>query len=140
MRNLNCASTFWVSCFHFFFFNVYEHQLHHSYTWIHYAGDKVHSSQDLQPLYSKKIYIKNGSHGTIQTFKKYFVTVFSIFSFLQNKLYPKGPYTFWKSNHWLQVFYILNTYDKFCDNRILFTKWCTNLVFIHNFKLQKLAI
>ena len=39
----------------FFFFNVYEHQLHHSYTWIYYVGDKVHSSQYLQPLFQKKI-------------------------------------------------------------------------------------
>ena len=40
----------------------------------------VHCSWDPQPLYSKK-YIKNGSHGTIHTFKNYFVTVFSVFSF-----------------------------------------------------------
>ena len=30
--------------------------------------------------------IKHGSHGTIHTFKNYFATVFSVFSFLQNKL------------------------------------------------------
>ena len=39
----------------------------------------------------KKIYIKNRSHGTIHTFKNYFATVFSIFNFSKNKLYPNGP-------------------------------------------------
>ena len=32
------------------------------------------------------------------------------------------------------------THVKFCDNRILFTIWCINLILIRNFKLQKLAI
>ena len=31
--------------------------------------------------------IKNGSHSTIYTFKNYFATVFSVFSFQRNKLY-----------------------------------------------------
>ena len=35
--------------------------------------------------------IKNGSHGTIHTFKNYFTTVFSVFSFNKNKLYLNGP-------------------------------------------------
>ena len=35
--------------------------------------------------------IKNGSYDTIHTFKNYFVTVFSVFSFSKNKLYPNGP-------------------------------------------------
>ena len=35
--------------------------------------------------------IKNGSHGTIYTFKNYFATVFSVFSFSKNKLYSNGP-------------------------------------------------
>ena len=35
--------------------------------------------------------IKNGSHGTIHTFKNYFATVFSVFSFNKNKLYPNEP-------------------------------------------------
>ena len=37
------------------------------------------------------IYIKNGSYGTIHTFKNYFATVFSVFSFNKNKLYLNGP-------------------------------------------------
>ena len=35
--------------------------------------------------------IKNGSHGIIHTFKNYFATVFSVFSFNKNKLYPNEP-------------------------------------------------
>ena len=38
-----------------------------------------------------KTFIKNGSHGTIYTFKNYFAKVFSVFSFQQNKRYPNGP-------------------------------------------------
>ena len=34
--------------------------------------------------------IKNGSHGTIYTFKNYFATVLSVFSFSNNKLNPNG--------------------------------------------------
>ena len=34
--------------------------------------------------------IKNGSHGTIYTFKNYFATVFSVFSFNKNKFNPNG--------------------------------------------------
>ena len=41
-------------------------------------------------LFRKKN-IKNGSHGTIHTFKNYFATVFSVFSFSKNKLYSNGP-------------------------------------------------
>ena len=39
-------------------------------------------------------FIKNGSHGTIHTFKNYFATVFSVFSFQfqQNKFYPNRSY------------------------------------------------
>ena len=35
--------------------------------------------------------IKNESHGTIYTFKNYFTTAFSVFSFSKNKLYPNEP-------------------------------------------------
>ena len=43
--------------------------------------------------------IKNGSHDTIYTFKNYFTTVFSVFSFQfsvfsNNKLNPNGPFVF----------------------------------------------
>ena len=35
--------------------------------------------------------IKNGAHDTIHTFKNYFVTVLSVFSFSNNKFNPNGP-------------------------------------------------
>ena len=61
----------------------------------HVSGRQIslfmYCSRDPQPLYSEKKNIKNGSHNTIHTFKNYFATVFSIFSFQQNKLYPNGP-------------------------------------------------
>ena len=40
----------------------------------------------------------------------------------------------------LHIFYALNTYFKFCVNQILFTILFISLYFVHNFKLQKLAI
>ena len=48
----------------------------------------VHYSQDPQTSFFSKIFIKNGSHGTIYTFKNYFVAVFSVFS---NKRYLNKP-------------------------------------------------
>ena len=44
------------------------------------------------PLFSH-FFIKNGSYGTIHTFKNYFAIVFSVsvFSFSKNKLNPNGP-------------------------------------------------
>ena len=44
------------------------------------------------PLFSN-FFIKNESYGTIHTFKNYFATVFSVFSFQfqQNKFYPNRP-------------------------------------------------
>ena len=50
-------------------------------------------SWDPQPFYSEKN-IKNGSHGTIHTFKNYFAIVFSVFSFSNNKFNPNGPLFF----------------------------------------------
>ena len=38
--------------------------------------------------------IKNGSHGTIYTFKNYFTTVFLVFNFSNNKFNPNGLYMF----------------------------------------------
>ena len=40
----------------------------------------VHYLWDPQTSFFNKIFIKNGSYGTIHIFKNYFVTVFSIFS------------------------------------------------------------
>ena len=43
-------------------------------------------------LFRKRIN-KNESHDTIHTFKNYFATVLSVFSFSNNKLNPNGPLT-----------------------------------------------
>ena len=53
----------------------------------------MHCSRIPQTSLFSNFFIKNGSHGTSHTFKNYFVTMFSIFSFQfqQNKLYPNGP-------------------------------------------------
>ena len=50
----------------------------------------VYCSQDPQVFYSKKNF-KIGSHSTIHTFKNYFTTVFSVFSFQPNKRYSNTP-------------------------------------------------
>ena len=48
---------------------------------------------DPQITFFNNFFIKNGSHNTIYTFKNYFATVFSVFSFQfqQNKFYPNRP-------------------------------------------------
>ena len=40
----------------------------------------------------------------------------------------------------LHILYILNKHVKFHVNRILFTIRYINLIFVHNFRLQKLKI
>ena len=47
---------------------------------------------------------------------------------------------FEKSNCWIYILYVINTYFKFHVNRILFTIRSLNLLFILNLKLQKLEI
>ena len=73
---------FWIQCLHlrisclrvsfFFFFFLC--------TRFTVSEDIEHCSRDPHSLYSKKIYIKNGFHSTIHTFKNYFATMFSVFS------------------------------------------------------------
>ena len=48
---------------------------------------------DPQISFFINFFIKNGSHGTIYTFKNYFATVISVisFQFQQNKSYPNRP-------------------------------------------------
>ena len=48
----------------------------------------VHCSRDPQVLYLGKKNFKTRSHNTIQTFKNYLPTVFSVFNFQQNERYP----------------------------------------------------
>ena len=58
--------------------------------WLFYSKQCI-SVLFMDPQISlfSNFFIKNGSHGTIHTFKNYFATVFSVFSFQfqQNKLY-----------------------------------------------------
>ena len=58
----------------------------------HTSGSRpVHYSRDPQTSLFSNFFIKSGFHSTIHTFKNYFATMFSVFSFQQNKLYPNGP-------------------------------------------------
>ena len=52
----------------------------------------VYCSRDPQISLFSNFFIKNESHDTIHTFKNYFVTVFLVFSFSNNKFNPNGPY------------------------------------------------
>ena len=54
--------------------------------------------------------IKNGSHSTIHTFKNYFATVLSVFSFSNNKLNPNGPIAF--STHEIQYLILILKYER----------------------------
>ena len=51
----------------------------------------VNSVQDLQTSIFSNFFIKNGSHGTIHTFKNYFTTVFSVFSFSKISFIQTDP-------------------------------------------------
>ena len=68
----------------------------------------TYCSWDPPPLYLEKN-IKNESYGTIHQFKNYFATVFLIFSFQQNKLYPNGPLVV--THEWIQFANVLNNLE-----------------------------
>ena len=60
-----------------------------------------HSEQCIRALFMEpqislfsNFFIKNGSHGTIHTFKNYFVTVFSVFSFSKISYIQTDPRSF----------------------------------------------
>ena len=91
----------WIARFSFsvlgfsFFFQHMDSKI----IWIYYAWDKNHCSHTITALfthYSSTVYafknIKNGSHRTIHTFKKYFSSVFSIFSFQRQQVQSKRTY------------------------------------------------
>ena len=69
----------WRLCLAFsdFFFPL---RVNSNITWFYCAGDKKHCSC-----------IVHRSHNTIHIFKNYFVIVFSVFSFSNNKFNPNGP-------------------------------------------------
>ena len=92
---LKVTSAFCVLLFFFFFFSCtvsalggqeyYSHIVEHcSHTIEHYLYTVWHCLQ-------VKKNIKNRSHDTIYIFKNNFATVFSIFSFSNNKFNPNGP-------------------------------------------------
>ena len=66
------------------------------------------------PLFSN-FFIKNGSHGTIHTFKNYFATVFSVsvFSFSKNKLNPNVPQIYNKTREKDNAKIVTDLYIKF---------------------------
>ena len=80
--------------FFFFFFHVFLEE------WTVAANVDFFSEQCIRALFTDpqisffiNFFIKNGSHGTIYTFKNYFTTVISAisFQFQQNKSYPNRP-------------------------------------------------
>ena len=84
--HLDCG---WKLCVYvFLFLFIYWEVLHHGECCLspkfpkklHCSVGLVHFLRDPQTSFFNKIFIKNKSHGTIHTFKNYFVTVFSIFS------------------------------------------------------------
>ena len=68
---------------HFPFFFSPQH-VNSNLTWVHYVETKITVHVLFITVY-RTVHvlknIKNGSHGTIYTFKNYFATVFSIFNF-----------------------------------------------------------
>ena len=68
----------------FFFF------LEHALAFFFFSSGSMHYSGNPQTSFFKKNFIKNGFHGTIHIFKNYFVTVFSVFSKINNiQTYPR---------------------------------------------------
>ena len=81
---------------------------------------------DPQISFFINFFIKNGSHGTIYTFKNYFATVISAisFQFQQNKFYPNRPI----KAVWIELIFteIENWNWKYC-NEIIF-KYINSIV------------
>ena len=83
-RLLNPAPMFFRFFFFFLFFTrLRRDRFYYSETifTVHHCSSTVHTLKN----------IKNWSHGTIHTFKNYFATVFSVFSFSNNKFNPNRP-------------------------------------------------
>ena len=51
--------------------------------------------------------IKNGSYSTIHIFKNYFITIFSVFSFSNNKLNPNGSILVYEFQKNIVLFFFL---------------------------------
>ena len=70
----------------FFFFFLFWREVRFSF-----PMGLMYCSQDSQASFFTQTLIKNGFYSTIHTFKNYFATIFLIFNFSKNKLYPNGP-------------------------------------------------
>ena len=82
-----------ISAFSFFFFLFFFHSRvsgRQNLLFTTVAALFTHCSWDHSHFIQKKN-VKNGSHGTIHTFKNYFTTVYSVFSSSKNKFNPNGP-------------------------------------------------
>ena len=82
---LKVASTFCV--FRIFFFL----HVNSNITWFYCAVDKKYCLCTIHVLFMYYSCTVHESHDTIHTFKNYFATVFSVFSFRNNKFNPNGP-------------------------------------------------
>ena len=93
-----------VLCFFFFFFFTRFGKtrllfmycsMNSNRKMLTFLSQTVHYVLFMDPQISlfRNFFIKNGSHGTIYTFKNYFATVISAinFQFQQNKSYPNRP-------------------------------------------------
>ena len=76
--------------------------------WVHCAETKITIHALFITVHALKN-IKNRSHGTIQTFKNYFATVLSVFSFSNNRLNQNGPIAF--STHEIQYLILILKYE-----------------------------
>ena len=87
-----CSSLFFFLFFLFFIRSAFRDKFYYSCI-IHQCSHTVH-------VLFMHLKICLTSHGTIHTFKNYFATVFSIFSFSKNKLYPNRPidWIMWQNN------------------------------------------
>ena len=80
---------------------------------FNFSSGPVHYSQDPpQTSFLKKNFIKNGSYGTIYIFKNYFIIVFSVFSFQQNKRYPNGSWVQIRTNNNLYIRFVMKILQK----------------------------
>ena len=87
--------------FFFYFFFIHAQQLLGDSALFMYCSCTIYALFiTVCTLFIRKKNIKNGFYGTIYIFKNYFVTVFLVFSFSKNKLYPNGPiiYEIWRLN------------------------------------------
>ena len=82
---MNPATRFLLFFFFFFFL-----RMNSNLTWFAVQRTKITIYALFITVHALKN-IKNGSYGIIYTFKNYFATVLSVFSFSNNKFNPNGP-------------------------------------------------